>query len=275
MSEAQHRPPAAIFRAQVESAARAILAHHPRATEAAARVGLAFAAAARAARDPSALYGCTPASVAGAIAQCALADLYPGGHAPAVYLVPQAARRDEAPELQWRLTHRGMSIIAARAGWGVHTVPVSRADLPGLRVDFGEVLSCPPSDPTAAVTSWDDLAGVVVVIRPPAPAQRVALWVPVGTIAARRRASRMAGGGPWQAWPVQMAQGAAIREVVARGALPLDLPDDSEAGEAEVQPAAIAAPPAQRMLPELPPDFAPDDLPAGDLARVADEGEAK
>ena len=86
----------------------------------------------------------------------------------------------------------------------------------------------------------------------------------------------MAGGGPWQAWPVQMAQGAAIREVVARGALPLDLPDDTETAEAEVQPAAITAPPAQRMLPELPPDFAPDDLPAGDLARVgADEGEAK
>lgn len=260
MSTENQPAPAAVFRRQVEAAAKSILAHHPRATEAAARVGLAFAAAARAARDPSALYGCTPQSVAACIAQCALADLYPGGHAPAVYLVPQSARRGEPAELQWRLTHRGMAAIAARSGWSVHTVPVSRADLPGLRLDCGEVEAFAPADPSAAVTAWDDLAGVIVVLRSPT-GQRVRLWVSVATIAGRRRTSRMADGGPWNAWPIQMAQGAAIREVVARGALPLELPDDTEAPEADAPP-AIAASPAPRMLPA---PVSLDDLPDAPL----------
>lgn len=260
MSNENQPAPAADFRRRVEAAAKSILAHHPRATEAAARVGLAFAAAARAARDPSALYGCTPQSVAACIAQCALADLYPGGHAPSVYLVPQSPRRGEPMELQWRLTHRGMAAIAARSGWAVHTVPVSRADLPGLRLDCGEVESFAPSDPSAAVTAWDDLAGVIVVLRSPT-GQRVRLWVSVATIAGRRRVSRMADDGTWAKWPVQMAQGAAIREIVARGALPLELPDDTETPEADAPP-AIAAAPAPRMLP-APVDLA--DLPDAPL----------
>ncbi|NDB95710.1 MAG: hypothetical protein EBZ78_06085 [Verrucomicrobia bacterium] len=45
-----------------------------------------------------------------------------------------------------------------------------------------------------------------------------------------------------------MAQGAAIREVVARGSLLLDLPADTDEPEADAPP-AIAASPAPRMLP--------------------------
>lgn len=260
-TQPDRRPPTpeAAFRRQVEAVARNIMAHHPKAQEAAARVGLAFAAAARAARNPAALYECTPHSVASCIALCALADLYPGGAAPAVYLVPQAPYKGGPMELQWRLTHRGMAAIAARSGWAVHTVPVSRADLGNLRLDCGEVEAFAPADPSATVAAWDDLAGVIVVLRSPA-GQRVRLWVSVATIAGRRRVSRMADGGPWNAWPVQMAQGAAIREIVARGALPLELPDDTEPPEADAAP-AIAAP-APRMLP-APVDLA--DLPDAPL----------
>lgn len=245
--------PAADFRRRVEAAAAAFLAHHPKAQEAAARVSLAFAAAARAARDPSALYGAAPESVGAAVALSALYDLMPGGPAPLVYLVPQGG------QLQWRLTHRGMATLAARAGYSIRTVPVRMADRERVVMDLGEVLSYQPSDVSAVPAGLDDLAGVIVVVT--GGGSRVAHWVPGPTI--RRRASVSASkGGPWSAWPVAMAQGAAIREVVARGSLLLDLPADTDDTEAPDAPPAIAASPAPRMLPA---PVSLDDLPDAPL----------
>ncbi len=121
-----------------------------------ARVAMAFSAAARTAKDPDALYGCSRPSIIACIAMSAITGLMPGGPNPTVYLVPKNG------ELQWWMTHRGIAALMLRAGWQVIAVPVHKDD--EITVSFGEVTAHEP-DPDKWADSLDDLRGCYVTIR--------------------------------------------------------------------------------------------------------------
>ena len=175
--------------------------------KAAGRIGLSYAAAARAARDPSALFRCSPASIAAAVAMSALTELYPGGPMPVCWLVPRGG------ELQWMISHRGLCELSARAGINLRAIPVNRSD--DLEVSGGDVVHH-VSDPDAWPSSLDDLRGVYVRIQRAADGLVLGQpWLPAKAIQQRAQAQ---GSGPvWRKWPVEMAQKTAIKWAVARG----------------------------------------------------------
>lgn len=178
---------------------------------AAARVGLAFAAAARTARDPGALYACSRESVATAVAMSALTNLMPGGPAAAVWLVPKAG------ELGWWLSHRGIAALCLRAGYQVLAVPVHVND--DVRVEFGEVTKHEPSGDYPA--SIADLAGVYLTIRRlENGAVLCRPWCARALIESRRKVAGTEQ--VWNKWPVEMAQKTAIKWALSRGLLPVD-----------------------------------------------------
>ncbi|HEX4935838.1 MAG TPA: recombinase RecT, partial [Gemmatimonadaceae bacterium] len=137
---------------------------------------------------------------------------------PTVYLVPQAPRKGAPPELQWRITHRGLSILAQRAGFGILAVPVGRQD--HVRVSFGEAI-----EHDAAPDSWpeslDDLQGCILVVRRLSDGVIIARpWLPLAAI--RQRAAKGRGGDVWAEWGVEQAQKTVIKWGFARGYVPID-----------------------------------------------------
>jgi recombinational DNA repair protein RecT len=198
--------------------------------KAAQSLTMAFAAAARVARNPNALFECSPGSVAACVALSIETGLYPGGPNPTVYLVPQAARRGEQPELQWRITHRGLAILAERAGFVVRAVPVDVAD--HLKVSLGSVTEH-ESDPDSWPT-WETLRGVAVVVQKVSTGATLAtVWMPRKAIEQRRAIARDQG--VWNAWSVEMSQKTAIKYVFSRGAVPTDSPELRAALEADAR----------------------------------------
>lgn len=181
----------------------------------------------------TALDECTAASVYACIAQAMALDLYPDGTSLSpVYIVPQAPQKGAQPEAQFRPTHRGISIIAARAGVSIRTVPVALGD--HYSVSLGELTEHEPADATAvAGETLDQIAGVGVVIRV-GSGPAVAAWVARGQIERARAKSRdyayaakdgRRDGTPWLDHPIEMAQAAAIRYAGARGWIPVDSPE--------------------------------------------------
>lgn len=205
-----------------------------RAKIAAGRLALSFDAAVRTAKDPQALLDCTPASIRACIANSAITQLFPGGPSPDVYLVPRQK------VLAWSLTHVGMAKLAARQGYALIVVPVHNDDI--LKLEFGEA-TVHEQDPRRSPKSFDDLCGVIVVLRRIEDGRVVGRpFVGVDVIEARRRAK---GAGPvWNQWPIEMAMKTAIRYAYARGMLPLTgedwqsamIADESEIIDAESTP---------------------------------------
>lgn len=197
--------------------------------KAAHSVAMAMVSAIRTARDPSAFLNATDASVADVINTVYETGLHPGGPNPTVYLVPQAPRQGAPPELQFRITHRGLTLLGARAGIMVVTVPVGVAD--EVDVAFGEVVAHKP-DPSTWPASLDDLAGVIVVVRRVQDGVTLGrFWTPRALIERRRKKSR--DDSVWREWPVEMAQKTAIKWAFARGMVPLDSPEMRAALEAD------------------------------------------
>lgn len=230
--------------------------------EAARRLTMAFASSCRAAKDPSDFMACTQASVLTAIATSVAAGLYPGGPNPSVYLVPQRARRGEQPELQWRITHRGLCILASRAGFGIIAVPVGLDDK--LEVSFGEV-STHSTDPTSWPDDLEDLIGVIVVVKRLVDGKNIGrFWTPLGLILKRKATSRY--GAVWKAWPIEMALKTAIKFHSSRGHIPMDSPEltaamsADDASEASNLPAATVTEPLVDVEPVRPKELA-DNLP--------------
>lgn len=223
-----HMTPDQRFAQRVDAMAKrqcARLLGTERGQQAAQRITMAILGAMQTARSPQAFHDATDLSLADCIALSAQTGLLPGGPNPSVYLVPQAARRGEPPALQWRITHRGLCVLAYRAGFALRAVPVHVDD--HLTVSLGEVL-----DHTAAAESWPEslaeLRGVAVIVRDLARGQDVIrAWVPAVVIDRRRRTSR--DGSVWEAWPIEMAQKTAIKYAFARGSVPIDSPELSEA----------------------------------------------
>ena len=203
-----------------------------RATEAAARVGMAFAAAHRAARNPRDIERCSPESIASAVALSALTGLMPGGALPSVWLVPRSG------ELQWMISHRGLMSLCRRAGYQLSAVPVGQDD--HIVIEYGEV-----TEHRAAVgeepTGLDDLAGVIVSCRRLSDGAILGrYWLPASAI--RKRASARGAGPVWRSWPLEMASKTAIKWACARGFVPVESIELDHALSADTR--AEMAPPA-------------------------------
>lgn len=181
-----------------------------RATEAAARVGMAFAAAHRAARNPQDIERCSRESIAAAVAMSALTGLMPGGAMPSVWLVPRSG------QLQWMISHRGLMTLCRRAGYQLTATPVGRAD--HIVVQYGEVAehqAVPGEEPETLA----DLVGVIVSCRRLDDGAVLGrYWMPGADI--RKRASK--GGPVWRQWPLEMAAKTAIKWACARGYVPIE-----------------------------------------------------
>lgn len=198
-----------------------------RAKEAAGRIAAAFAAAAASARNPSDLYACTPDSIGRCIAIAALTEIMPGtGSTALAYLVPRRPRRDDPPQLQYQLSHRGLNALARRTGQTMIAVPISINDKLTFSED-GDVqvidrdIDHPP-------TSEADLRGVMVLVREiRTGATIVRGWVPVSLINVRRDSSDAyqyaakndwaAKTDPWHKWYVEMAIKTAMHYAISRG----------------------------------------------------------
>lgn len=189
--------------------------------KAAHTVTMAMVSAMQKSKTPGAFLDVTEASIADCVATSYETQLYPGGPNPTVYLVPQAPRRDAQPELQWRITHRGLSILAARAGYTILAIPVSVRDR--IVVQFGEAVEH-EADPADWPGSLDDILGCILVIRRASDGITLARpWMPRAAIAQRKGKSR--NGDVWNEWPIEQAQKTVIKWGFARGYVPLDSPE--------------------------------------------------
>ena len=277
----RNHPPT--LRARVQGMAGRMLTDmvgEARATEAAARTGLAFAAAHRAARNPADIERCSPESIASCVALSALTGLMPGGAMPSVWLVPRSG------ELQWMISHRGLMSLARRAGYQLSTAVVGMDDV--VTVEFGEVTehrAAPGREPT----SLDELAGIIVSCKRLADGAILGRYWMDGAAVVKR--SRARGAGPvWKSWPIEMAQKTAVKWACARGLVPIEsieldqaLAADTRATTApervtvhveKPQPKAITAAAAFSLDPEPEPEPPTEPQPDPDNGDPTDDGAA-
>lgn len=209
------RDPAVEFRLGVQADAARYLIDmlgSEQGKRAGARVAIAFAAAARAAKDPAAFYDCSRASIVTCIANSALTEIMPGGAHPLVWLVPKKG------ELQWWLSHRGISVLAMRAGYQVMAIPIHVDD--HIKIQFGEVVEHEPAD-DAWPTSLADMRGCYLTIRRLSDGVSLGRpWMPIAAIERRRKAAIT--DNVWTAWPVEQAQKTVVKWAMARGYIPVD-----------------------------------------------------
>lgn len=192
-------------------------------------ITMAMLSSMRTARDPSAFLKVTDASVADCVATSYETGLHPGGPNPVVYLVPQAPRKGEQPELQWRITHRGLAILASRAGYGILAVPVAATDK--LKIEFGEV-TVHEAAPDAWPEKLADIVGGILVVRRISDGVVISrAWMPLKAILQRKNKSR--DGSVWNEWPIEMTQKTLVKWGFARGYVPLDSPEMRAAMEAD------------------------------------------
>ena len=270
------------FRHNVGLIARTLLTEWvgaDRANEAIGRVTNAIAASAAAARNPSDFYACTPDSVARAVATAALIGIMPStGKSALAYVIPQRPRRNEPPQLDFMLSHRGLLALAKRSGQHGSAIPIGFGDELAVSEDGDVVVRHRDFDNPP--TTWEDLRGVLMVVRDIKTGHVLSReFMPKKLIEARRAMSRSFSSSnewarknsPWSTWPVPMAQKTAIHYAIARGWIVIDdteavraLSVDSAVDEAPVRGDAEAR---QRQ---------PDGLPQGatpDALRLPDNGE--
>lgn len=226
--------PAVAFRETAAKIAGSLLTQwvgEDRAAEATGRLTVSLASAAAAAKDPSDFYACTAQSVASAIATAALTGIMPGtGSSALAYVIPQRPRKNEAPQLQYMLSHRGLNALALRCGQQMIAVPIGHDDKIDVSPDGDVIIRSRDLDnPPMA---YGELRGVIVIVRRIDSAQVIASqWVPKKLIEQRKAMSRSASStyGPWHNWPVEMAMKTAMHYAISRGWCVID---DTEATRA-------------------------------------------
>lgn len=207
-----------------------------RAKEAAGRISAALATSAASARDPSAIYKCTPDSIARCVAVAALTGIMPSNGAGALaYLVPRAPRKNETPQLNYQLSHRGLNALAARAGRVMIAIPVSRHD--EITVDETGEVNLSKRDIDNPPESEDDLRGVVILVKSLETGSVIARgYMPQRDIHKRRAMSQAwrSGSGPWIDWYVEMCMKTAMHYAIGRGWCTLDDTEAARALQADV-----------------------------------------
>jgi recombinational DNA repair protein RecT len=226
--------------------------------QAAARVGLAFRAAASAAKNPDDFYACSPESVAAAMATSAFTSIMPGGPFPGCYLIPK--RVNGVQTLQWWINHRGIKTLARRAGQVVEAIPYFEGD--DVRIIRGQSWSVDViPGPETNRAGLDRLAGVVYFVSDLSTGHLLAARK-VERADIIKRKNKGQGGQVWSEWPLEMAEKTAIKFAAARGDLIFDdlgnmaLSRDAEA-TAEDEPQTSTTPAAPRyQIPEASPEIA-------------------
>jgi len=207
-----------------------------RASEATGRIASALAASAANARDPSDFYACTPQSVGAVVAIAALTGIMPSTGASALaYAIPRRARKGEEPQLTYQLSHRGLNALARRCGQTMIAIPIGVDD--SINVDHGGEISVIHRDPDNPPTNWDDLRGILLVVKQLKDGLSIFRgWVPKKILTSRRDMSdaynyavknqHAQKSDPWHKWPVEMAQKTSMHYAVSRGWCVID---DTEA----------------------------------------------
>ena len=209
--------PAHQFRSVVESKASDFLqamVGTEGGSQAAGRVALAFR---QAAQTNDRLYSCDPASVAQAVALSAMTGLMPGGPLPDVYLLPRGKN------LQWQVSHRGFSKLAANNGVRLRTKAVFESDT--FNVIEGTEPSLEHIPDLNADQSWDTLKAVYVVAFYQDGSKDFVV-IRKADIEKRRANSdaykRDKNRSPWGQWPIEMALKTGLRYAFARGIVPMN-----------------------------------------------------
>ena len=209
--------PAHQFRSVVESKASDFLqamVGTEGGSQAAGRVALAFR---QAAQTNDRLYSCDPASVAQAVALSAMTGLMPGGPLPDVYLLPRGKN------LQWQVSHRGFSKLAANNGVRLRTKAVFESDT--FNVIEGTEPSLEHIPDLNAEQSWDTLKAVYVVAFYQDGSKDFVV-IRKADIEKRRANSdaykRDKNRSPWGQWPIEMALKTGLRYAFARGIVPMN-----------------------------------------------------
>lgn len=225
---------AAVFRKRAEDIAGSLLTEwvgEERSKEAVGRISVALTAAAAAAKDPKDFYACTAQSVATAIATSALTGIMPSiGASALAYVVPQRPRKNEQPQLQYMLSHRGLNALALRCGQQMIAVPIGKNDVLDVSPDGDTIVRSRDIDNPPM--TYEELRGVVVVVRRIDSGQVIcSQFVPKKLIDARKVMSRSAKSqyGPWANWPVEMSMKTAMHYAISRGWCVID---DTEATRA-------------------------------------------
>lgn len=211
--------------------------------QAAQRVAVAFRAAASTAKSPDDFYSCSPESVAACMATSAFTGIMPGGPFPGCYLVPK--RVNGVQQLNWWINHRGIKVLARRAGQGIEAMPYFDGD---------EVVIVRGKDWRVDIIEGDadrsdnrGLAGVVYYVTDlTTGALLAARKVSRRQIEARKAKSQ--GAAVWGDWFAEMAEKTAIKFAAGRGdvffddvgnmALARDADNEPETETATVRPAA-------------------------------------
>jgi recombinational DNA repair protein RecT len=231
-------------------------------TEAKNRIALAFLNAALAAKNPQDFYECSVESIGTCIAIAAMTNLSPGsGPASPAYLIPRRSRKGEKPQLTFNLSHRGIITLARRAGTVVVPLPVGYKDL--LEFAEGEISSFLPS-PDEPPTTWEELRGVVLVIKDLQGTTLMRGWVPKKLIEIRRgfsdswkygeknKGQSWGGSSIWHQWPVELAMKTALHYAVGRGWISFDMDGAGIAAK------AMLLDQEADFTPRPPPDAQPD-----------------
>ena len=250
--------PAAVFRRQNTAIATSLLKEwvgDGKAAEASGRIAAALSASAASARDPSDFYACAPQSVGTCIAVAALTDIMPGvGATSLAYVVPQRARKGEAPQLQYMLSHRGLNALARRCGQVMIPIPIGVRDELQTGTDGDVDVRSRDIDNPPLV--YDELRGVILIVKEISSGVTLYRgWVPKVLIDQRRAVSRSKDSqyGPWQNWPIEMAMKTAMHYAISRGWCVID--DTSAAKaisiEAESDLKALPAPSGPQSVDDL------------------------
>lgn len=203
----------------------------PEAAAAAGRLTLALRSAAAAAPK---LLECPPSDVAQGIAMCAITGLMPGGLFPDCYLIPRnmydPTQNKKRLRATWQASARGLRKLVEREGWRLRVEAVHDGD--ELDVELGLTPRLAHRPDYSVERDWSTLRAMYVVAERPdgsaTPAFRI---IPRAVLEARRAAAES--DKVWGAWPLEMAEKAAIAYVVRRGLVPAELAARALEGEGE------------------------------------------
>lgn len=180
---------------------------------AAARVAIAFRAAASSAKNPTDLYRCSAESVASCMALSAMTQIMPGGAYPGCYLIPKGG------QLGWWISARGIKTLARRNGQNVTTYPYFTFDRAEVD-EFEMTMTLQKGDGDR--DDYSKLVGIVVLVRDSSGNKVAMRDITRAQIEKRRAKSLQPNAGPWKEWPMEMAEKTAIKFAAARGEIVFD-----------------------------------------------------
>ena len=200
-----------------------------RAQEAIGRIATAINTSAASAKNPADFYACTPASIGKVVAISALTGIMVGtGQGALAYAIPRRPRKNEPPQLQFQLSHRGVAALAKRAGFSLVAHPIHVNDT--LSMDENSEVQVVKRDFDNPPMTEADLRGVLVVVKSIQTGVCVAKGFVAKSLINQRRdksdsyryaelskESWAKDNSTWHQWYVEMAMKTAMHYAINRG----------------------------------------------------------